>query len=102
MEMCPEMIPSRHLQQLTGEPATDEADWPPRTGAGEPAWRAAVDELKAAQRALRDAVSKLPEARLHENIPGKDHSYWYELVGIVNHDLYHAGQISLLKKARQP
>src|SRR5438128_1101373 len=89
-------------RRVTGEPATDEADWPPRAGAGEPAGRAAVDELKAAQRALRDAVSKLPEARLHENIPGKDHSYWYELVGIVNHDLYHAGQISLLKKARQP
>lgn len=85
---------------VAGEAAGGEADWPSPTETGEALWRAAIDELKATQRALREAVSKLPEARLHENIPGKDHSYWYELLGVMHHDLYHAGQISLLKKGR--
>jgi len=85
-------------RHVTGETAGDEADWPTLTETGEAAWRAALDQLKATQRALRDAVSKLPEGRLHENIAGKSHSYWYELLGILHHDLYHAGQISLLKK----
>jgi len=84
--------------RVTGQAAGDEADWPTLTETGEGAWRAAVDKLRATQRALRDAVSKLSEARLHENIPGQSHSYWYELLGILHHDTYHAGQISLLKK----
>ena len=83
---------------VTGEAAGEEADWPSLTETGEVDWRAAIDTLKTAQRALREAVSRLPEARLHENIPGKDHSYWHELLGVLHHDLYHAGQISLLKK----
>ena len=85
--------------QLTGETRVDEADWPSLTDVSESAWRAAVDKLKATQKALRDAVSKLPEARLHQAIPGKSHSYWHELLGILHHDLYHAGQISILRKA---
>ena len=85
-------------RHVAGQAESGEADWPALPEAGEDGWRAAVDRLVATQRGLRDAVAKLPEARLHENIPGKSHSYWYELLGIVHHDLYHAGQISLLKK----
>ncbi len=85
-------------RRLTGEAPGEEADWPPSAGNGDTAWRAAIDRLSATQRALREAVSRLPETRLHENMPGRSHTYWYELLGIVNHDLYHAGQVSLLKK----
>jgi uncharacterized damage-inducible protein DinB len=84
--------------RVTGESRGDDADWPTQTETGDAAWRAAIDKLKATQRALREAVSKLPEARLHESMPGKSHSYWYELLGVLHHDAYHAGQISLLKK----
>lgn len=31
---------------------------------------------------------------------GKRHSVYIELHGIIQHDLYHAGQIALLKKAQ--
>lgn len=86
-------------RHVAGEPDGDEPEWPTLTDTGEAAWRATVDKLQTTQRALRDAVSKLPEARLRENIPGKSHSYGYELLGVLHHDLYHAGQISLLKKA---
>jgi len=83
---------------LTGGAAPEEPDWPSLTETGDSAWRAAVTALKASQRALREAAARLPEARLHETIPGKSHTYWHELLGILHHDLYHAGQISLLKK----
>jgi len=86
-------------RDVTGEPAGAEADWPALGETGEAVWRGVVDRLKATQRALREAVSRLPEARLHETVPGKSHSYWHELLGVLHHDLYHAGQISLLKKA---
>ena len=89
---------ARVRAHLTGDVTAEEADWPNPTETGEAAWRAAVDGLKATQRSLREAVAKFPEARLHEDIPGKAHSYWYEVLGILHHDLYHAGQISLLKQ----
>jgi uncharacterized damage-inducible protein DinB len=91
-------IDAQVLAHVTREPAPDGADWPDRAETGERPWRAALEGLQATQRALRDAVSRLPEGRLHEPIPGKDHSYWHELLGILHHDLYHAGQIALLKK----
>jgi uncharacterized damage-inducible protein DinB len=86
-------------RHVTGASAGAEPDWPTLTDTSETAWRSALEALRTTQRALRDAVSSLPEARLHETIPGQGHYYWHELLGILHHDLYHAGQISLLKKA---
>lgn len=84
--------------QVAGEAAPDEPDWPAVAVTGEKPWRAALDRLASTQRALRDAVARLPEAKLHQSVPGQEHSFWYVLLGIMHHDLYHAGQISLLKK----
>jgi uncharacterized damage-inducible protein DinB len=94
IRVCDEVVRTH----VTGETAGQEEDWPALRDTSEAAWRADVEKLRAAQRTLRDAVSQLPEARLHETIPGKTQSYWAELLGIMHHDLYHAGQISLLKK----
>jgi predicted transcriptional regulator len=85
---------------VAGETAGQEPDWPAPGDGGEAAWRAEIRKLESAQRGLRDAVARLPEGRLHEDIPGQTHSYWHELLGILHHDLYHAGQISLLRKQR--
>ncbi len=86
---------------FTGEPAAEEANWPTAGGdIGEAAWQQEVARLAESQQSLREAVARLPEASLYENIPGKDLTYATELFGIVNHDVYHAGQISLLRKAR--
>jgi uncharacterized damage-inducible protein DinB len=83
---------------LTGDAAPEEPDWPDLKDTGDAAWREAVTRLKASQQQLRAAVSRLPESRLGDSVPGKSHSYWYELLGLMHHDLYHAGQISLLKR----
>src|SRR5262245_7456142 len=83
---------------LVGESVADDPDWPTLTDTGDSAWHGALAALKASQRALRDAVARLPEGRLHQNVPGKSHSYWHELLGILHHDLYHAGQISILRR----
>jgi hypothetical protein len=47
-------------------------------------------------------VQACPDSRLAERVPGKEPDYYtlyYMLHGIVQHELYHAGQIALLKKA---
>jgi hypothetical protein len=47
-------------------------------------------------------VAGFPDSRLAEQVPGKTENYYnfyYMFSGIVQHELYHAGQIALLKKA---
>ena len=56
----------------------------------EKAWRADLRLLDEEHRALRAAIEELPAARLERAV---------RLIrGIANHDVYHAGQIQLLKR----
>ena len=93
-------------RRVDGAPAGEppDGDWP---DVGEPTparWTAAVQRLTEAQRTLLDAIRRLPEARLFEptndprNRPlGTGVSYYVLLHGIVQHDVYHSGQIAALK-----
>jgi uncharacterized damage-inducible protein DinB len=89
-------------RRLAGEAVqvSDEEDYPrvPLDG-GEAAWKQALGELEAADRRLREAILAASEARLEQIVPGKDHTVYVMLHGVVQHNLYHAGQIAILKKA---
>lgn len=74
---------------------TPAQDWPSPKGS----WADAVTNLGRAHRELVKAVSKLPASRLGARVPGKGHDFYIALHGMVQHDLYHTGQIALLKKA---
>ncbi len=75
-------------------------DWPPVGKAGATAWRKTLTALDRAHRQLEAAVARLPESRLRGIVSGRKHTVYFLLHGLVQHDLYHAGQIALLKKAR--
>jgi uncharacterized damage-inducible protein DinB len=73
---------------------TPAQDWPRPKGT----WAGAISELRRAHRDLLKAVRQIPEARLSTKVPGKGYNHYVLLHGAVQHDLYHAGQIALLKK----
>jgi uncharacterized damage-inducible protein DinB len=80
----------------------DEQNFPPVKDTNEAAWRNTIEQAKRTHNELVKAVGAFPDARLAEQVPGKTESYYnffYMFSGIVQHDLYHAGQIALLKKA---
>ena len=78
-------------------PPEDSPDWPaPQTG--EAAWRSSLARLEAAQSGLRRETEKLESGRLDDIVPGRAYTVYFLLHGIVQHNLYHAGQIALLKK----
>jgi uncharacterized damage-inducible protein DinB len=94
-------------QRLSGAPAGEpkDGDWPEVGEPTEARWKSALDRLENAHRALIAAVRALPESKLFEptndprNRPlGTGVSYYVLLHGIVQHDVYHSGQIALLKK----
>ncbi len=82
--------------QIMNEP--EEGDFPVVTDVGEEAWRRALARFDDAHRNLVEAIAGLTEERLSETVIGKDYNVEYMLRGLVRHHVYHAGQISLLKK----
>jgi uncharacterized damage-inducible protein DinB len=89
-----------------GEP--DTGDWP---SVGQPTperWDEAREHLELAHRLLVSAVKEFPEADLYTPTNdarnrelGLGVTYYELLHGIVQHDVYHAGQIAILKKGLQ-
>jgi uncharacterized damage-inducible protein DinB len=78
-----------------GHPALPpEKDWPE----GAP-WEELVARSDEVHRALMAVVDDLDDERLEERVPGNPPTVYDLLHGIVQHNLYHAGQIALLTKA---
>ena len=87
-------------RRLDGESVELSAaeDWPAAGESSETAWRNALTSLDHETQKLRETIAKLPEEGLHKGVPGRDHSVRFMLEGVIQHHLYHAGQIALLKK----
>jgi len=64
------------------------------------AWRKAVTELKRTHDKLVRTVAALPDSQLRGRVPGKRYNIAFMLHGVVQHELYHAGQIAILKKVQ--
>jgi len=64
------------------------------------AWRQAITHAKRTHETLVKTVASLNDLRLLDRVPGKRYNFYHMLHGVAQHELYHAGQIALLKKAR--
>jgi uncharacterized damage-inducible protein DinB len=62
-------------------------------------WPEALRELEASQALLLKAVEKFPEEKLSAIVPGHPYNYYTLIHGIIHHDLYHTGQVMLIRKA---
>ena len=77
---------------------SDEQDFPPVMDTSDAAWRSALENLKQRHAELIQVLLAMPDYRLTAQVPGKDYDFYHMLHGAVQHELYHAGQIALLKK----
>jgi len=74
-------------------------DWPPADDRSAAAWEQAKASLDRGHHALREAISRVPESRLDEPVFAGMSTVYVTMHGVIQHDLYHAGQITILKKA---
>ncbi|HJZ80134.1 MAG TPA: DinB family protein [Pyrinomonadaceae bacterium] len=74
-------------------------DWPPPEDTSEAAWEQAKAALDRGHQSLVAAVARVPESRLDEPILESMSTVYVTLHGVIQHDIYHAGQIAMLKKA---
>jgi uncharacterized damage-inducible protein DinB len=94
-------------RRIGGAPVelTKQQDFPPVRDTSPAAWRQTLSHLEQTHNQLIKAVAAFPDSRLQDQVPGKTEDYYdfyYLFSGIVQHELYHAGQIALLKKALSP
>ena len=87
------------LEKLKGNVAykvSDESNFPQSKN-----WKQALERLDESQDLLIRAIEKFPEEKLNEKVAGfiDPYSYYILLHSIIHHDLYHTGQIILIKKA---
>ena len=84
-----------------GEPieVTAEVDWPRVRDASEVAWKRSLANLAENRTRLRNYVKTVRDDQLDEKVQRDNYSQYVLLHGLVQHDLYHAGQIAVLKKA---
>jgi len=62
-------------------------------------WRKTREEFRASNQKLREALAKLDPARLDELSAAGKRTFYEEAHGVLQHDVYHAGQIALLRKS---
>ena len=64
----------------------------------EKAWREDLALLDATHRRLRDAVARLKDADLTKRPRGSKYTTDTLVYGVASHDVYHTGQIQMLKR----
>jgi uncharacterized damage-inducible protein DinB len=81
-------------------------DWPAVKGSTQEEWMAAQAELLAARKALLALIEKSHEESLYLQVPkkgevshGSGATRAHTVSGLADHDVYHLGQIALLKKS---
>ena len=76
-----------------------EKDWPSPLHVSEGTWKTTTDKLFQTGAELAHATEGFGDERLSDTVPGRQYNFYYLLHGIVQHSLYHGGQIAILKKA---
>lgn len=89
----------RRLEGTHFQP-TPEEDWPPITDPSDAAWSRDLGSMTAMNRELNRALALLSESALEERmVPDREYKLARMVYGAIEHELYHAGQIALLKRA---
>jgi hypothetical protein len=78
-----------------------ERDWPEVVDRSAEAWNGTREHLFRNAERLAAATEQFSDSRLRDTVPGRDYDFYYMLHGIVQHSLYHGGQIAMLKRAAQ-
>jgi DinB superfamily len=76
-----------------------ERDWPPVAETSDAAaWKKTLESFLLRHSQLADAVRLFSDERLSTVVPGRKYNFRRLFYGTIQHAVYHAGQITLLKK----
>src|SRR5271156_4582189 len=81
--------------RLMGEvvAVTPELACPPVWEVSDVAWNRTLEDLAEWRAMLRKTVERLADDQLNERVVDEEYTTYFMLHGLIQHDLYHAGQI---------
>ena len=88
-------------ERLQGKPIAelpDHEDWPHVTDTSCDAWEEALRDLRSEYELFREEALRWRDRNLGETCEGQRYTVYEMLHGVIQHNLYHAGQIAVLKK----
>jgi DinB superfamily len=86
----------RRLNHLPEMP-TEKLNFPAMPEPRAENWQSTLADFCRSNLDFRQCVSQLDPARLDQAAPGRDKSIYVEVHGVIQHHLYHAGQIAILR-----
>lgn len=78
---------------------TRELDWPAIAETTEQAWSEAIKDLKKAHKQFQRVIDNTSESELYVKLPTQESDLYFFFHGLIQHCIYHAGQIAILKKS---
>jgi uncharacterized damage-inducible protein DinB len=90
------------IQRLHGQRAglVEELNFPATPKPTEENWRKTLEEFRKSNRLFREALANLDPAKVDDLTAAGKRTYYGEAHGILEHHVYHLGQIALLKKSQ--
>ena len=92
------IVRRRILGEKKGSFPIEGSNWFRRSKLSEQAWKDDVGLLDACHQSLMEAISGLSDGELLKTPTGSKVNNLAIITGIASHDVYHAGQIQLLKR----
>jgi uncharacterized damage-inducible protein DinB len=86
-------LDAAYLRIFRGDDVDADADWKRETVVTEAIWSEALTRLESAHARLHAALLELDEERLDDAVPGADPTVRGLLLGILQHNAYHTGQM---------
>jgi uncharacterized damage-inducible protein DinB len=73
-------------------------DWPEVKSGSQEEWNDTFNLLRSRYQNLISVLKNADDNILNRQVSGRDYSVYFLLHGVIQHSLYHAGQIAILKK----
>lgn len=76
----------------------EKNDWRELAHSDESLWKEGLDIFEQLHNELIVVIQQLKDEILSRTVPERTYNYWKLLYGILEHDIYHIGQIVYMKK----
>ena len=89
------------IKKLEGDrnfEVSQEENWKEPTIQNESSWKEILSELDDSQKKLIEKLNAFTDQNLDEDVPGKAYTFYTLIHGVIQHDLYHLGEIALLSR----
>ena len=77
---------------------TEQLNWSSFPKKDAATWSEVLEELKSTQDELTTVLETISDLKLTDIVEDKAYNFYTLLHGVIQHDIYHGGQIALLKK----